>query len=89
MIRARPHINGNERRDFIAAALKVNEAGRQMEAALRNIHSNVIHGRNYQHLGDEQATAARDADVVRMQAAWEAFAALNRLAQDIIEAAGE
>lgn len=49
MLHAKPQLNGNEHRDFRAAALAMKAAHDQLTSAMRVLHSNVLHGRNYQH----------------------------------------
>lgn len=49
MLHAKPQLNGNEHRDFRAAALAMRSAHDQLTSAMRVLHSNVLHGRNYQH----------------------------------------
>jgi hypothetical protein len=49
MLHAKPQLNGNERRDFRAAAQAMKAAHDQLTSAMRVLHTNVLHGRNYQH----------------------------------------
>ena len=56
MLHAQPQLNGNEHRDFRAAALAMQSARDQLQSALGTLHSHVLHGRNYQHTDPRNRT---------------------------------
>lgn len=56
MLHAKPQLNGNEHRDFLAAAEAMHSAHEQMKVAMRVLHTNVLHGRNYQHTDPRNRT---------------------------------
>jgi uncharacterized protein YukE len=47
MINARPNRNGNTAEDFLAAAQKLQDALRHVDEALKQVATDVVHGRNY------------------------------------------
>ena len=63
-MRATPQINGNPQSDFHEAYMQLNDARRQVDAAFRKLMADVVTGRNYQHIGHNEALYA---DRQRMQ----------------------
>jgi hypothetical protein len=53
MLSAMPQLNGNSEQDFEAAYVALCKAMEAVESAARVISGNILHGRNYQHLGDQ------------------------------------
>jgi len=60
MIYATPNRNGNTKRHFYDAAIKVLAAELALREALREADANILHGRNYQTVPDEQFCRAHD-----------------------------
>ena len=53
MLHAEPQLNGNSRRDFGTTAMALQIARDRLADALKTMHENVLHGRNYQHTAPE------------------------------------
>jgi hypothetical protein len=58
-ISARSNINGNTREDFSNAYMALRDAQEAISAAFAILQTDVIHGRNYQHLSDDTLIADR------------------------------
>ena len=64
---ARPQPNGNSKKDFVAAYAGLGEAKDALQKSLGLMHSNVVHGRNYQHLSGDHASIARLKDLDQIE----------------------
>jgi hypothetical protein len=70
MLYARPQLNGNTKADFIKAYEDLEAARDAMTKAIRRLQTNVLHGRNYQHIGLDQHPSpmeAQQADFARLR----------------------
>ena len=84
-MKARPHPNGNDPRHFQEAYVALSDARDAVENAARVMCSNVVHGRNYQHLSD--CCDAYIADRRRITAAYDAMRAIiGEMQSEIVEA---
>lgn len=88
-LKARPHMNGNTRDDFVNAALALSDALSDVYEAFGRINADVLNGRNYQHLPQVDAWSARDADVAESAKAMEAYRALRSFEGLILQVALE
>lgn len=82
MLHAKPQLNGNEHRDFRAAALAMRSALDQLNSATRVLHSNVLHGRNYQHTDPRN----RHTDLDSIEPIGKAMARMETLIEELTEA---
>ena len=62
MISARPGINGNTAKDFQVVVDKFTDAMVALNDARRAMLSDVLNGRNYQHLAAPHSVMAADRD---------------------------
>ena len=60
MIKARPHLNGNTAKDFQAVIDSFTDAMEAVGNARRALMSDVLNGRNYQHLATPHGAAQAD-----------------------------
>ena len=88
-IKARPHMNGNSRDDFVSAALALSDALSDVYEALGRIKADVMNGRNYQHLPQIESWNALDADVALAAKATDAYRELRTFEGLILEVALE
>ncbi len=56
MLHAKPHTNGNSREDFIDAHRALMAAQKAIKEASSKLFSDVLNGRNYQHLPRDLAS---------------------------------
>lgn len=82
MLHAKPQLNGNEHRDFRAAALAMKSAHDQLISAMRVLHTNVLHGRNYQHTDPRN----RNVDLDSVTSIGKAMTRMETLIEDLNEA---
>jgi len=84
-MKARPHSSGDDHRHFQEAYVALSDARDAVENAARVMCSNVVHGRNYQHLSD--CCDAYIADRRRITAAYDAMrATIGEMQSEIVEA---
>jgi uncharacterized protein YukE len=83
-IHARPNLNGNTAADFQSAAQRLRTAVEEVEAALRQVNRDVLHGRNYRTVVNPEL--ARDVDGRAFQQAGDSISLLMDLASAIGEA---
>jgi len=88
-IKARPHMNGNTREDFVNAALAFSDCVSDLSEAIGKIKSDVLNGRNYQHLEQVDSWNARDCDIAQMARVADAIRVLRSLECGILEVALE
>jgi hypothetical protein len=85
MLNARPQLNGNTVEDFANAYVALTEATAAINRAAKVVMSDVVNGRNYQHLGnaaDEHIITDRrrvQADIQKV------MALLGEIASDIAD----
>ena len=84
MINASPNLNGNSTKDFTDAASELTDALNLVEEALGKIRSNVLHGRNYQHIPEWQIRSARAGDDSQQANAARAVATLKSFRNEIM-----
>ena len=82
MLHAKPQLNGNEHRDFRAAAQAMIAAHDQLTSAMRVLHTNVLHGRNYQHTDPRN----RNLDLDSITPIGKAMTRMESLIDDLIKA---
>jgi hypothetical protein len=81
---ARPQLNGNTEADFSEAYVALRDAMEAMDHAASMLGDNVLHYRNFQHLGLSRGTSAAVEDQRRIYAALrQARAALGTIASEI------
>jgi len=91
-INARPNLNGNTQEDFGEAYTALTDAMKAIDLASSKLNSNVLHGRNYQHLlnANLEPFPADEAIIDDRRAAQrqldEARAALGVLASAVVDA---
>lgn len=67
-LEAKPQMNGNPPEHFEKAGRDLFDACQKLQAVLSDVHANVLHGRNYQHLGTGvHCESARRGDLARVQ----------------------
>ncbi len=81
MLHAQPQLNGNEHRDFRAAALAMKSAHDQLTNAMRVLHTNVLHGRNYQHTDPRN----RHTDLDSVEPIGKALVRMEKLIEELAE----
>lgn len=83
---ARPQINGNSEADFGEAYMALRDAMTEIERAGSMLGSNVLHFRNYQHLGLSRGTSVAVKDQRRIHTALrDARAVLGTICSEISE----
>lgn len=83
-LHTRPGRNGNPPHDFTDAAYAMLKASRDLETLIKESIVPLVHGRNYQHLPENEQTDARTRDVNKVNALLGAVAE----ARDLGEAFG-
>lgn len=68
-LHARPQLNGNSEADFGEAYMALRDAMTEIDRADSMLGSNVLHFRNYQHLGLSRGTSVAVEDQRRIHAA--------------------
>ena len=84
-INARPGPNSNDKREFCAAALGLQEAINQTAMALNNIRAEIMHGRNYQHCHETDWRQARQWDLDRLEKKLKHLDALREFVFEVAE----
>ena len=84
---ARPHLNGNDAKDFAAASEKIGNAAEEMETALRYLVGTPFHGRNYQSRHSPHLSRASDMEIAHQM--FEAVSKMRDLARDLAIASME
>jgi predicted transcriptional regulator len=85
MIKARPNLNGNSKKDFEDLAWYLHNATDLLENVLKDINSQVLHGRNYQT--SHTPTLDRAEDVIILQRAMRSLDEIKSLEGMILVAA--
>jgi hypothetical protein len=81
MLHAHPQLNGNEPRDFMAAAIAMQTCRDQLSTALQVLNTNVLHGRNYQHI--DEPRHATQLDGIKVQPLRAALDLMDTLIEDL------
>lgn len=89
LLHARPRLNCNTPQDFVDAAVAVTEAEAATRRAFRLLKSDVVHGRNYQHLDIDECNTAITHDINVVSPLLQQADALKALALALIEAAAD
>jgi len=84
---ARPHLNGNDAKDFAASSALVCNAAEEMEKAIRYVVGNPFHGRNYQSRHSPHLSRAHDMEIAHEM--FEAVSKMRDLARDLAIASME
>ena len=84
---ARPHLNGNDAKDFAASSALISSAAEEMETALRYVVGNPFHGRNYQSRHSPHLSRAHDMEIA--QALFRSVSKMRDLARDLAIASME
>tara|TARA_R110002167_G_scaffold269171_1_gene475540 strand:- start:208 stop:477 length:270 start_codon:yes stop_codon:yes gene_type:complete len=84
---AKPHLNGNDAKDFATSSALVSNAAEEMEKALRYVVGNPFHGRNYQSRHSPHLSRAYDMEIA--QALFRSVSKMRDLARDLAIASME
>jgi|DEB0MinimDraft_6_1074348.scaffolds.fasta_scaffold05021_2 hypothetical protein len=84
---ARPHLNGNDAKDFAASSALISNAAEEMETALRYLVGTPFHGRNYQGRHSPNLSRAHDLEIAHEM--FEAVSKMRDLARDLAIASME
>jgi hypothetical protein len=84
---ARPHLNGNDAKDFAATSALISNAAEEMETALRYLVGTPFHGRNYQGRHSPHLSRANDMEIAHQM--FDAVAKMRDLARDLAIASME
>jgi hypothetical protein len=84
---ARPHLNGNDAKDFAASSALISNAAEEMETALRYLVGTPFHGRNYQSRHSPHLSRAHDMEIAHEM--FEAVSKMRDLARDLAIASME
>ena len=84
---ARPHLNGNDAKDFAASSALISSAAEDMETALRYVVGNPFHGRNYQSRHSPHLSRAHDMEIA--QELFDTVSKMRDLARDLAIASME
>ncbi len=84
---ARPHLNGNDAKDFAASSALISNAAEEMETALRYVVGTPFHGRNYQSKHSPHLSRAHDMEIAHQM--FEAVSKMRDLARDLAIASME
>tara|TARA_R110000772_G_scaffold11045_1_gene34834 strand:+ start:175 stop:444 length:270 start_codon:yes stop_codon:yes gene_type:complete len=84
---AKPHLNGNDAKDFATSSALVSNAAEEMEKALRYVVGNPFHGRNYQSRHSPHLSRAHDMEIA--QALFRSVSKMRDLARDLAIASME
>ena len=84
---AKPHLNGNDAKDFATSSALVSNAAEEMEKALRYVVGNPFHGRNYQSRHSPNLSRAHDMEIA--QALFRSVSKMRDLARDLAIASME
>ena len=84
---AKPHLNGNDAKDFATSSALISNAAEEMEKALRYVVGNPFHGRNYQSRHSPHLSRAHDMEIA--QALFRSVSKMRDLARDLAIASME
>lgn len=92
MLNARPQLNGNTKADFIQAYEDLELARDAIAKAIRRLQTNVLHGRNYQHIGRDEFPSpaeAQRADFARLRPILTTLELMGEVSEFLVKAGSD